>query len=31
MIREITVKALNPKRFIAEQVKEIRAAVGEVR
>jgi len=28
MIKEITAKALNPKRFNAELVKEIRAAVG---
>jgi hypothetical protein len=31
MIKEVTGKALNPKRFIVEQVKKIRAAVGEGR
>jgi GMP synthase (glutamine-hydrolysing) len=29
MIKEITAKKLNPKRFIDEKVREIRAAVGE--
>ena len=29
MIKEITANALDPKRFIAEQVKEIQAAVGD--
>jgi len=31
MVKEITAKALSPKRFIAELVKEIWVAVGEVR
>jgi len=31
MIKEITAKELNPKRFVSEKVEEIRFAVGEGR